>query len=58
MRGGTGRTGTVIGCVLRVLGRPAPQVICYLDDLNKARGKLGWPEAKWQAELVERFLAS
>jgi hypothetical protein len=53
--GGTGRTGTVIGCVLRGLGREAPDVVEYLDRLNKRRGKLGWPESPWQAEMVRQY---
>jgi protein-tyrosine phosphatase len=56
--GGTGRTGTVLGCCLVGLGHPAPQVISYLDQLNQKRGKKGWPESAWQSELVARFSAS
>jgi Tyrosine phosphatase family len=52
--GGTGRTGTVIGCVLRLLGVPARQVITYLDHLHQARGRSGWPESKWQSQVVRR----
>jgi hypothetical protein len=53
--GGTGRTGTVIGCVLRVLGVAAVQMIIYLDHLHQARGKSGWPESEWQSQVVRRF---
>jgi len=53
--GGTGRTGTVLGCVLRSKGYPADEVIGYLDELNKARGRRGWPEATWQAEMLRRY---
>jgi protein-tyrosine phosphatase len=53
--GGTGRTGTVIGCLLRSMGYPADETIRYLDDLNRSRGKRGWPEAPWQAEMIRRF---
>ncbi len=53
--GGTGRTGTVTGCVLRSMGFAAEDVIRYLDELNKARGRLGWPEALWQAGMIWRF---
>ncbi len=53
--GGTGRTGTTTGCILRTMGLSASTVISYLDKLMKARGKHGWPESKWQGELVERF---
>jgi Tyrosine phosphatase family len=53
--GGTGRTGTVIGCVLRLLGFSALEVISYLDNLHKARGRSGWPESEWQSRLIQRF---
>jgi hypothetical protein len=53
--GGTGRTGTVIGCLLRALGCEGPDVVKYLDRLNKARGRHGWPESPWQGDLVLRF---
>jgi len=53
--GGIGRTGTVLGCVLRDLGFSADEVINYLDDLNKERGYGGWPETEWQGEMVRRY---
>lgn len=53
--GGTGRTGTVIGCVLRLLGFSALEVVSYLDNLHKARGRSGWPESNWQSQLVQGF---
>jgi protein-tyrosine phosphatase len=53
--GGTGRTGTVIGCVLRGMGMTAEQVIAYLHRLHRARGRSGWPESEWQSEVVQRF---
>jgi hypothetical protein len=53
--GGTGRTGTVIGCVLRSLGISAAQVITYLDHLHRARGRSGWPESGWQSQVVQRL---
>jgi hypothetical protein len=53
--GGTGRTGTVIGCVLRVLGVSAVEVITYLNHLHQARGRSGWPESEWQSQVVQRF---
>jgi len=55
--GGTGRTGTVIGCALRLLGVPTVAVLAYLDALHKARGAHGWPESPWQAEVVARICA-
>ncbi len=53
--GGTGRTGTVTGCVLRRLGYDAAEVVSYLDVLHKARGRRGWPESPWQKTVVNRF---
>jgi len=53
--GGTGRTGTVLGCVLRGLGHEPGVVEAYLDRLMKARGRPGWPESEWQAAVVRRF---
>jgi len=52
--GGRGRTGSVIGCVLRRLGYDAGEVVPYLDRVHKCRGKDGWPESPWQAALVEK----
>jgi protein-tyrosine phosphatase len=56
--GGTGRTGTVLGCVLRAVGVSPVRVIAYLDHLHRARGRAGWPESPWQAQVVQRFLES
>lgn len=55
--GGRGRTGTVIGCVLRELGFGSDEVIGFLDRVHKARGKPGWPEAVWQSTLVRKWKA-
>ena len=52
---GTGRTGTVIGCILKILGFESRQILEHLDELHKARGRPGWPESPWQARLVEEF---
>jgi len=55
--GGRGRTGTVIGCLLRTLGFTSADIISYLNELHIAREKSeGWPESSWQAQLVQRFL--
>ncbi len=54
--GGTGRTGTVLGCSLRGLGYASNEVLSYLDRLTKARGRQGWPESEWQAMMVRQFL--
>jgi protein-tyrosine phosphatase len=56
--GGTGRTGTVLGCILRRLGYAGPDIVGYLDRLNReGRSRHGWPEAKWQAAQVLDFPA-
>ncbi len=52
--GGRGRTGTVIGSVLVKMGYSPTGVISYLNELHSARGKVGWPESKWQSAVVER----
>lgn len=54
--GGRGRTGTVLGCVLRGLGYSATEVAAFLGAVHRIRGKGGWPEADWQREVVERDL--
>ncbi|MDD5264666.1 MAG: tyrosine-protein phosphatase [Candidatus Bipolaricaulis sp.] len=50
--GGTGRTGTVIGVILRRLGYSAREVVDYLDAVHKARRKSGWPESVWQSNIL------
>ena len=52
--GGTGRTGTVIGGVLRRLGHSTEEVRGYLDRLNRRRGT-GWPESAWAGSLLDRI---
>jgi hypothetical protein len=55
--GGTGRTGTVIACVLAVLGMSEGAVMEYMKRVNAARGRLdGWPESQWQRDQVARFV--
>jgi len=54
--GGRGRSGTVLGCVLRELGFTANEVLSYLDRVHKARGKPGWPESIWQSALVKGWM--
>lgn len=54
--GGTGRTGTVLGCVLRGLGHGSEEVLAYLDRLARARGRDQWPESDWQATMVKTFV--
>jgi hypothetical protein len=45
--GGTGRTGTVLGCALRELGRSGDEAI---DTVQQHRPH--WPESPWQEEVV------
>jgi len=54
-RGGRGRTGTVIGCVLRELGYTAAIVVDWLDRTHKLRGKPGWHESDWQENTVANW---
>jgi hypothetical protein len=54
--GGTGRTGTVLGCALRGLGYASDEVLSYLDRLTKARSRRAWPESEWQAVMVRTFI--
>ena len=53
--GGRGRTGTVLGCVLKDLGFSADEVVNYLDEINMYRRFRGWPETEWQAEMVRKY---
>ena len=53
--GGRGRSGTVLGGMLRALGYASADICGHLDRLHKARGKTGWPEAAWQAEMIARL---
>ena len=50
--GGRGRTGTVIGVALVQLGHDPEAVIDYLHRLAVGRGRRGWPESLWQADVV------
>jgi hypothetical protein len=49
---GRGRTGTVIGSALVMLGHDPATVVDWLHRVQRARGKRGWPEQAWQAEVV------
>lgn len=51
-RGGRGRAGSVLGSALVMLGLDADAVVAWLDLLHRRRGKAGWPESPWQAEVV------
>jgi hypothetical protein len=52
--GGRGRTGTIIGAILRHCGYSAAEVIDFLDAAYRAAGRPGWPESSWQSQVVER----
>ena len=45
--GGTGRTGTVVACALRLLGRSADEAIATVEAQRPR-----WPESPWQLEVV------
>jgi protein-tyrosine phosphatase len=45
--GGTGRTGTVLACALRILGRTADEAIAAVQA-HRPR----WPESPWQEHVV------
>jgi hypothetical protein len=45
--GGTGRTGTVLACALRLLGRSADDAIASVQAHRSH-----WPESAWQEEVV------
>lgn len=50
---GTGRTGTVLGCLLVEMDFPKQDVIGYFEFLSQSRGRTGgWPESVWQSRLV------
>lgn len=45
--GGTGRTGTVLACALRKLGRSTDEAIATVQTHRPH-----WPESPWQEEVV------
>jgi len=45
--GGTGRTGTVVACALRILGRSADDAVSAVQA-HRPR----WPESPWQEQVV------
>jgi Tyrosine phosphatase family len=49
---GRGRTGTVIGAALVMLGHEPATVVDWLHRVQRTRGKRGWPEQPWQADVV------
>jgi hypothetical protein len=54
--GGRGRTGAVIGSALVRLGHEPDAVVDWLHRVQRTRGRRGWPEQQWQAEVVGRAL--
>jgi len=52
--GGRGRTGTVLGVALVRLGHDPEAIVDYLHRLAVGRGRRGWPESEWQAQVVRR----
>ena len=52
--GGTGRTGTVVGCALCALGISADEAIDYMKVLHVRRGRV-WPEHPWQEQMVRDY---
>ncbi len=51
---GRGRTGTVMGVALRLLGLPAEVIISHFNSLHQLRSGSPWPEAFWQSRLLSR----
>jgi protein-tyrosine phosphatase len=60
--GGTGRTGTIIGCSLRALGLTVEDVLAYMTIVNRERQKYpgwkGWPESDWQRRQVADYIVN
>jgi hypothetical protein len=52
--GGRGRTGTIIGAILRCCGYGAAEVIDFLDSAYRDAGRPCWPESQWQSQVIER----
>ena len=52
--GGRGRTGAVLGSALVGLGHDPDAVVEWLHRVQRTRGRRGWPEQAWQAEVVRR----
>jgi hypothetical protein len=56
--GGRGRTGTVLGIALVLMGHDPDKVVSYLVELHRLRGRPGWPESPWQEHLLRGASAS
>ena len=44
----------VIGSALVLLGHDPDTVVDWLHRVQRTRGRRGWPEQRWQAEVVLR----
>jgi hypothetical protein len=54
--GGRGRTGTIIGAILRHRGYDSAEIIDFLDAAYRRAGKpAGWPESPWQSQVIRRL---
>ena len=53
--GGRGRTGTIIGAILRHCGHGPAEIIDFLDAAYCKAKNSGWPESPWQAQVVSRI---
>jgi rhodanese/phosphatase family protein len=56
--GGRGRTGTIIGAILRHCGYGATEVIDFLDAAYRGAGRPCWPESPWQSQVIEQVKPS
>ena len=54
-RAGIGRTGMVLGCILKKMGKGLDEVIELLVKMRKSQNGCGWVETDWQKEMVRRF---
>jgi hypothetical protein len=52
--GGRGRAGAVLGSALVRLGHDPVAVVDWLHRVQRTRGRRGWPEQTWQADVVQR----
>jgi hypothetical protein len=53
--GGRGRTGTIIGAILRHRGYDSAEIIDFLNTTYRRVGKPGWPESPWQSQVIGRL---
>lgn len=53
-QGGRGRTGTIIGSILRHFGYDSGYIVRFLNSTYREIGKPGWPESPWHASVIER----